>query len=311
MRTAPEYETIQSKQILNHVNLPNMPFDWSINPYRGCSHGCSFCYARATHRFLGLATDDTFRQHVLVKEDAAAILERQLSAKLRKHGGNKERLANEIGVVTIGTATDPYQSIEARVQVTRACLEVLAAFRIHTSITTRSPLILRDLDVLQKMRIDSVNISVNTLDTTIWRKLEPATPSPIKRLETVQTLVAAGIRTGVFLAPIIPGLTDGWEELDAVIEAAAKHDAQFLMRSVLRLSPDVKSWFLRVIDEHYPGLRPVYERMYRDSDYPPKSYVARIMKQTEPVMQRCGMRTFRVTTSVPTQPESRQLTLPL
>jgi DNA repair photolyase len=262
------YEPIRSKTILNAVKAPSMPFEWSINPYRGCQHGCSFCYARATHSFMGVEADDTFQNHIFVKENAAEALQEQLRKMTRSKRG-----LQRIGRVAIGTATDPYQPIEAKAQLTRQCLELLAEYRVPTSITTRSPLILRDIDLLRKVPITSINLSVNTLDSKVWRDFEPSTPAPIKRLETVRHLVEEGITAGIFLAPILPSLTDGTRELTEVIEAAARHKVGFVMASFLRITtPEVKSWFFLTLQQHYPHLLEKYAELYRYSGYLPKYY---------------------------------------
>lgn len=288
MRTPPTFENISAKQVMNKVTSPAMPFRWSLNPYRGCTHGCSFCYARTTHTFMGMTPDDSFRQHIFIKENAADVLEVQLARKLKAHRGNYEKLAEEVGLLNIGTATDPYQPIEARRRETRKCLEVLARYRVPTSITTRSPLILRDLDVLQNMDIHSVNISLNTLDKAVWRSLEPATPAPAKRLETVRTLTDASVPAGILMAPILPFLTDSNEQLHEVISAAAEHHAAFLIPSVLRLNPEVKTWFLRTIDEHYPELTAKYRGLFRGA-YAPQSYVQPLMQCAKALMHKFGL----------------------
>ncbi|WJH32604.1 radical SAM protein [Paenibacillus sp. CC-CFT747] len=200
MKRRIEYDRITTKQILNRVTTPSMPFEWSINPYRGCQHGCSFCYARAFHSFLGMDYDDTFQNHILIKENAAASLEAQLAKMAKTKGGLKQ-----IGRIAIGTATDPYQPAEAAEKLTRQCLEVLMRYPVPLTITTRSPLVLRDLDLLKRLPVLSVNFSLQTMNTEVWKAMEPSTPSPAKRLEAVQALTQAGIPVGVFMAPILPG----------------------------------------------------------------------------------------------------------
>jgi DNA repair photolyase len=270
------FQDMTVKQTLNRVK--EMPFAWSINPYRGCAHGCSFCYARATHSFLGMQADDSFQNHIFVKVNAAEALEQQLSRLARKHGGDLRELARAVGLVAIGTATDPYQQVEAKARLTRACLEVLAKYQIPTTITTRSPLILRDLDILRELPLRSINISINTLDAGLSRRLEPAASFPRKRLETVQRLAEDGLPAGIFLAPILPYLTDGTENLRELIAQARQHRAAFAVPSVLRLVPDVKAWYFSVLAQHYPKLLPAYRQLYRGT-YPPRSY-------TEPLLQR-------------------------
>lgn len=263
-----QYEPVTCKTILNQVNAPSMPFEKSINPYRGCQHGCSFCYARSTHSFLGLEANDSFQNHILLKSNAAEALEQQLKRMTRS-----PKSRSSIGRIAIGTATDPYQPIEGHMKLTRQCLEVLAKYQLPTSITTRSPLILRDLDLLKEIPITSVNISVTTLDQKVWRNTEPSTPFPMKRLETVQRLNEEGIPAGIFMAPILPYLTDRLEDLTALLEQAASHKTKFVMPSFLRLSTSaVKVWFFQTLQEHYPHLVQPYAELYKYSAYASPSY---------------------------------------
>jgi DNA repair photolyase len=298
-----QYESIQSKTILNRVSAPSMPFEWSINPYRGCQHGCSFCYARATHSFLGMETDDTFQNHILIKSNAAEALRDQLNKAVRSRKGIKN-----FGRIAIGTATDPYQPVEAKSLLTRQCLEVLAEYKIPTSITTRSPLILRDIDLLKQIPITSINLSVNTVNPTIWKNLEPSTPSPEKRLETVRNLVDEGIRSGIFLAPILPLLTDSVQELSAAIEAAAKHKSQFVMPSYLRLSTsEVKVWFFQTMEQHYPNLVQRYGELYHHSAYLPRYYREATMKTIHTLLDKNGISALERTNSPEVKKEPVQL----
>jgi len=292
--TSPTYENIIAKTVMNHVNSAAMPFAWSINPYRGCTHGCSFCYARSTHSYMGKAADDSFRTEIFVKVNAAKALEIQLEKLAKRHKYNLTTLAEEIGLVQIGTATDPYQPIEARVHVTRQCLEVLQRFRVPVSITTRSPLILRDLDVLQNMDVRAICISVHTLDKVVWKNLEPSTPSPLKRLETVRTLGQHQIKTGILLAPVIPWISDQSSELEAVIRAAREYGAKFLSPSVLRLDPEVKEWFFHVVAEKYPHEHLQLRRMYK-SEYAPEWYKQKFMQRVEPLMKQYGFTDYERT----------------
>lgn len=282
------YEFLKTKQTLNKVKAERMPFDWSINPYRGCAHGCSFCYARAFQSFIGLGSEDEFQNHILIKQNAAEALEAQLARMAKRTGGDPKRVGSSIGLVTIGTATDPYQPVESKQKITRQCLKVLAKYQVPTSITTRSPLILRDLDVLAEVPVASINISINTLDAALTRKLEPAAPFPAKRLETVQSLNEQGIRAGVFIAPILPYLTDSDEGLDCLISSAKAHRASFAMASVLRLSADVKAWYFQNLQTHFPKLVSAYLKLYIGA-YAEKTYVEAIRATTIRLLHKHGM----------------------
>ncbi|GKS14040.1 hypothetical protein YDYSY3_50400 [Paenibacillus chitinolyticus] len=280
------YEKIKAKQVLNPVKTPAMPFEHSINPYRGCQHGCSFCYARAMHAFLGLNGDDTFQTNILMKENAPEALREQL----RKAARSRKGLAG-IGRIAIGTATDPYQQAEGRAKLTRGCLEVLTEYPVPLTITTRSPLILRDLDLLRKLPVYAVNISLNTLNRTTWRNFEPGAPSPSKRLETVRALTDAGIPSGIFMAPMLPYITDGRDELEELIAAAAEHGARFVMASYLRLSAsDVKVWFFETIRRHYPQLVGKYAGLYASSAYAPREYHDPVRRYVDELLERYGLR---------------------
>ncbi|MGE6230329.1 radical SAM protein [Paenibacillus chitinolyticus] len=280
------YEKITAKQVLNPVKTPAMPFEHSINPYRGCQHGCSFCYARAMHAFLGLNGDDTFQTNILMKENAPEALREQL----RKAARSRKGLAG-VGRIAIGTATDPYQQAEGRAKLTRGCLEVLTEYPVPLTITTRSPLILRDLDLLRKLPVYAVNISLNTLNRTTWRNFEPGAPSPAKRLETVRALTDAGIPAGIFMAPMLPYITDGRDELEELIAAAAEHGAQFVMASYLRLSAsDVKVWFFETIRRHYPQLVGKYAGLYASSAYAPREYRDPVRRYVDELLERYGLR---------------------
>ncbi|GMA49890.1 radical SAM protein [Alicyclobacillus contaminans] len=283
---------MRAKQVMNRVTAPSMPFEWSLNPYRGCTHGCSFCYARSTHSYMGLTADDTFQTHIFVKANAPEALEAQLKRMAKRFHNDLQALAVHIGRVAIGTATDPYQPVEARCELTRRCLMVLARYQVPVTVTTRSPLILRDIPLLQQMNVVSIQLSVHTLNKDIWRKLEPASPAPMKRLEAVRELVRHGLPAGVFVAPIVPYLTDSDEDLEAVIGAAKAHGATFVVPSLLRLADDVKPWFLQTVARHYPDVAPRLEQLYKQA-YPPRSYAERVMQRARGLMLKHGVPTLR------------------
>lgn len=281
----PEYEPIRVKTSLNPVRAASMPFAWSLNPYRGCRHGCSFCYARSTHLYMGDKADDRFQNHIYIKENAAEALEDQLRRLARRPRG-----LSDIGPVAVGTATDPYQPREAKERITRRCLEVLAEYGISASITTRSPLVVRDADVLRKLPSVTVNISVNTLNPAVWRAFEPHSPRPDKRFEAVRRLNDAGIRAGIFLAPILPLITDSESSLNAVVERSAEAGAAFVAPSVLRLAtPEVKVWFFRALRRYDARLVDRYADLYDRSAHPPASYRAAVLGTVEAALRRVSL----------------------
>ncbi|MGG3281761.1 SPL family radical SAM protein [Paenibacillus solani] len=282
------YEQVTTKQTLNRVKEERMPFEWSINPYRGCGHGCSFCYARAFQVFMGMGAEDEFQHHIFMKSNAAEALEKQLSSAARKFDYDIEAMSRSIGEVAIGTATDPYQPIEGKEGITRECLKLLAKYRISTSITTRSPLVLRDMDILTRMENVSVNMSLNTLSEDLIRKLEPASPHPEGRLDAVHRLSAAGIRTGLFVAPVLPFLTDRESELKDLLSQAKDRGVSYAMISLLRLSRDVKKWYLETLKHQYPEVVQPYRELYGQGAYAEENYVrsfksmaARLLKEYE------------------------------
>ncbi|GIO13011.1 radical SAM protein [Cohnella xylanilytica] len=276
------YEPMAAKTVLNAVKAPSMPFDWSINPYRGCQHGCSFCYARSTHAYLGESADDAFQRHIFWKEDASAVLRAQLKRMARSG-----RLPS---YVAIGTATDPYQQLEGKMKLTRGCLEALAEFGVAASITTRSPLVLRDLDLLSRMPGSSVNLSIHSLDADIWRTFEPASPSPRLRLDCARRLLEAGVPATVFMAPILPYLTDTPELTEELISECAQAGVRELMPSYLRLeTPEVKSWFFSVLAKSHPHLTERYGRLFWRSSRLPDSYTRPAKARIAEQMARHGL----------------------
>ncbi len=263
--TKRQFIEIQAKSILNRVE--GMPFRWSINPYRGCSNACPFCYARRTHWFLDEDGIDQWATKIFVKINAAEVLRRELARPTWKRE-----------VVALGTATDPYQAIEGKYKVTRQILESLCEYRTPVSIVTRSPMIIRDIDVLRKLARRAgvtVCVSIATTDLDIAREIEPAVAPPAQRLRTVKALSSAGIRTGVLLAPILPGITDDPKSLEAVVEAAQNYHAHFVWHNVLHLGNVTRDSFMRYLREHRPDLLGLYGQMYRGK-YAPQAYRTRI-----------------------------------
>jgi DNA repair photolyase len=279
------YESLPVKSLLNAVKAPSMPFEWSINPYRGCQHGCAFCYARGTHSFLGVEADDTFQNRIFLKTNGPEALREQLGKMFRLSKKGKP-----IGHIAIGTATDPYQQAEAKAMLTRQCLEVLAEYPASVSITTRSPLILRDIDLLRRIPGITVHVSIGTLRADMWRSFEPSSPSPRKRLETVKRLREEGIATEVFIAPILPHLTDGADDLRQLIAAVADCRPHRVMASILRLNTrEVKLWFFRILHERFPHLTETYAELYRGSPYAPDSYRDPVKQMIRSLLKQYGL----------------------
>ncbi|MDH3240499.1 MAG: PA0069 family radical SAM protein [Alphaproteobacteria bacterium] len=231
-----------TRSAITRNTSPDIPFDRSINPYRGCEHGCIYCYARPSHAWLGLSPGLDFETRILAKPNAAELLSRELARK-----GYKPR------PIALGTNTDPYQPIERRLKITRSILEVLARCNHPLTIVTKSDGPVRDIDILAPMaarNLARVFISVTTLDGTLARNLEPRAATPAKRIEAIGTLNAAGIPTGVMVAPVIPALTD--HEIDAILEAAAQAGAREAGHILLRLPLEVKELFEEWLRTHYP-----------------------------------------------------------
>lgn len=290
-----EFVEVEVKSVLNKVT--GMPFRWSINPYRGCSHACPFCYARRTHWFLDEDGVDQWSSKIFVKVNAPEVLRRELGRPSWK----REQVA-------LGTATDPYQAIEGRYRLTRQILETLSAFRTPVSIVTRSPMVVRDLELLVSMAERAevhVCLSIATVDPDRARELEPTVAPPAQRLRAVQELAAAGIRTGVLLAPILPGLTDQPESLAAVVKSARDHGAHFVWHNVLHLGEVTKDSFTRYLRQHHPDLVSRYAELY-PGKYAPHAYRARVARLVEEEKARAKISEPRYRRP-PRQPEQLDL----
>ncbi len=273
----PTYIETPCKSALNRVS--GMPFRWSLNPYRGCTHSCHYCYARLSHTYLGFDADEDFATKIIVKSNMPEVLRRELG----RRSWTRERVA-------IGTATDAYQPCEGRYRLTRRCLEALRDYATPVSIVTKSTLILRDLDVLSELAHGpgaTVYFTITTLEDTLWRLIEPGTPPPLQRLEVLRRLSEAGVRCGVFLAPILPGITDAAESIDAVASAAKAHGAASFGSAVLRLAPQVKEHYLGFVSGTFPDLVPRYERAYAGTNISP-NYQAAIELRLAKICERHG-----------------------
>ncbi len=264
-----EYLEVQCKSALNPVK--GMGFGWSLNPYTGCEHRCAFCYVRAYELRADRPFDDRYGRTVRVKVNVAGVLRSELS----RRSWRKE-------TVVIGAATDPYQPAEGRYRLTRQCLQVLRDFSNAAGMITRGPMIVRDIDVLSDLaRRASLHItfSIPTIDDDIWRRTEPGTAHPEQRLRAIEKLVAAGIDVGVGMAPILPGLTDRPDRLEAVVKAARAAGATGLWAGMLHLRDGTREHFMSVLGRHWPELVPRYERAYRERAYLPAAFGEQTMKE--------------------------------
>jgi DNA repair photolyase len=264
-----EYREEPCRSALNRVR--GMPFAWSLNPYMGCAHRCTFCYVRAFEARADRPWDDRYGSSIRVKTNVAEVLRRELA-----------RPSWEPDAVAVGAATDPYQPAEGRYRLTRACIEAFAEAANPFSIITRGPLIVRDVDVLteaaRRARV-SVTFSVPTLDDEIWRRTEPGTSPPRQRLRALSRLVEAGVSASVGMAPILPGLSDRPELLADVVREARAAGATGIWANLLYLRPGTREHFLAALDRDWPELLPEYERLYRRGAYLPR-------RETDPVRER-------------------------
>ena len=277
---AADVQDIQCKSLLNRVDIPHFPFRWTINPYRGCRHACTYCYARPTHEFWGMDAGKEFEQRVFAKVNAPEVLRQELA---------RPKWQGE--AIAMGTASDPYEPAEAQYALTRRILQVLAQFQNPVSITTKGVLVRRDVDVLQQLHgvaEAQVVFSVGTLDEKVWQQTEPGTPHPQARLEAMQFLVESGVPAGVMMAPLLPGLSDGWESINTVVAAAAQHKARFLSANLLFLKPGSKEWFMPFLREAYPHLAPAYAKLYRRT-YPDQDYTQRVLRVVNEARRRCQL----------------------
>jgi DNA repair photolyase len=265
---AVEYREEPCHSALNRVE--GMDFRWSLNPYMGCVHRCTFCYVRGFELRADRPSDDRYGRSIRVKVNVATVLARELARPSWKREP-----------VAIGAATDPYQPAEGRYRLTRQCLEVFGAARSPFSMVTRGPLIVRDIDVLQASATRAavhVSLSIPTLDSEVWRRTEPGTAPPRQRLRALRLLVDAGIDAGVGMAPILPGLSDAPAQLAEVVRAARAAGATGLWCNVLHLRPGTREHFLESLARHWPALLPRYEQLYQTA------YLAR--REAEPIKAR-------------------------
>jgi DNA repair photolyase len=293
-----EYREEPCKVALNRVK--GMAFGWSLNPYMGCVHRCTFCYVRAFELRADRPSDARYGTSIRVKVNVAEVLRRELARPSWRREG-----------VAIGAATDPYQPAEGRYRLTRGCLEALAGASNPFAIITRGPLIVRDVDVLveaSKRANVSVTFSVPTLDLDVWRRTEPGTAPPRQRLRALTRLVDAGVRASVGLAPILPGISDHPEQLAEVVRAAREAGACGVWASTLHLKPGTREHFLDCLARDWPELLPEYERLYGRRAYLPRAETEPVRKSVRVLAREHGIRDRRRVKLVP-PPEPEQLNL--
>ncbi len=294
----PEYREEPCKTALNPVK--GMGFSWSLNPYMGCAHRCTFCYVRAFERRADRPSGEAYGRSIRVKVNVAEVLRSELA---------RPTWSREL--VAIGTATDPYQPAEGRYRLTRACLAVLAEASNPFGIVSRSPLVIRDLDLLQqasrRARV-SVNFSIPTLDERVWRTTEPGTPPPRQRLRALRALVEAGVKAGVGMAPILPGVSDRPEQLEAVVRAAREAGATHLWVQLLYLKPGTREHFLERLARDWPEQAELYGRLYAGRAYLRPPEADPIRERIESLRQAHGIADRRSVRLAP-PPEPVQLAL--
>ena len=285
----PEYFVLPVRSILNRCDSQRVPFEWTINPYRGCEFACKYCYARYTHEYMELDGGD-FERKIFVKKDAGPLLYRDINQKYsyasEASGGNAPEH------IAIGTATDPYQPAEREYGVTRACLEELARREgLSVSLITKSNQIVRDIDLFKRIAEKSdlsLNITITTLRPRLARLLEPRAPRPDLRLAAVKQLREAGLAVGVSACPLIPGMTDGEGELESVAAAAKEAGAQWFFSNVLFLMPSSAKQFLPFVREKFPKLAKQYEQWYSENGYAPEAYRKKMSERVGKIRQTYG-----------------------
>ena len=274
-----EYREEPCRSALNRVK--GMGFKWSLNPYMGCVHQCTFCFVRAFEMRAARPYDDRYGTSIRVKVNVVDVLRRELGRRSWKHE-----------LVAFGTATDPYQPAEGRYRLTRGSIEALTESGTPFSLLTRGPLIVRDLDVFQAAaaQVDvTVNFSVPTLDPAVWRRTEPGTAPPLQRLRALRTLADGGIKTGVGMAPILPGISDRPEQLEAVIRAARDAGAAFVWCNILYLKPGTREHFMSSLARDWPELLADYETLYERGAYVDRKQVDEMKKRVALMARQHGV----------------------
>ena len=273
------YQEVTCRSALNRVE--GMPFKWTLNPYRGCTHGCHYCFARRYHAQFEMDSSDEFASVILVKQNIVNVLAREI-----------DRPSWTRELVAFGTATDPYQPIEGHYKLSRALIQALARGRTPFGLITKGPMVVRDIDVLlehARAAHSTVYMSVPTVDEDAWQQLEPGTAHPLQRLRAVRALVDAGINAGVLMSPIVPGFSSSRQKVERTIKAIADHGARFVGCNVMYLQDGTRDHFMRFIEREFPSMRPRFERLYA-SKYPPDGYRKEVQTMVRVLQDRYGLR---------------------
>jgi DNA repair photolyase len=268
------FHEVHARSALNRVPGSRLPFNYTVNPYRGCTMGCHFCFARSSHTYLDLNAREDWEREIVVKVNVPEVLRAELS----RPSWNRE-------LVALGTNTDPYQWVEGRYRLMRGILEALRDTSTPCSVLSKSPLVLRDLDLFKEIRERasiSVNLSVPTLDEKAWRDTEPHTPHPRARLAAVAELNRSGIPSGVMIAPLMPGINDAPEQIAPILELAGEAGATFVTPIALHLRGELKEIFFDWLRANRPELLPLYERLYSGSGYLPAAEQRRLQRLVHP-----------------------------
>ena len=276
------YQEVTCRSALNPVK--GMPFNWTLNPYRGCTHACHYCFARRYQTQFELGPDDEFSSLIFVKTNFADVLRQEL-----------DRPSWRRDLVALGTATDPYQPIEGHYKLTRKALAALLAAKTPVGVVTKGPMVVRDADLLAELGRTAgctVHMSVPTVDDEAWAALEPGTAHPLQRLRAVKTLRQAGVNAGVLMAPIVPGFTTDRRRLEATVRAIAEHDAAFVGANVLYLKGGTRDHFMGFLRQEFPHLVAGYERLYPGA-YAPKPYADAVKTLVHSLQERYDLRRRR------------------
>ena len=272
------YQEVACRSALNAVK--GMPFDWTLNPYRGCPHGCHYCYARRYHAQFELNADDEFASVILVKKNFVDVLTRELARPSWKGE-----------YVAVGTATDCYQPIEGHYKLTRGAIAALLRARNPIGIVTKGPMVVRDRDLLvelSKVATATVYVSVPTVDEHAWELLEPGTAHPLQRLRAVRELVDAGINAGVLMNPIVPGFSSSRAKLERTVKAIADHGARFVGCNVMFLEDGTRAHFMRFLETEFPSWVPRYDKLY-EKKYAPQDYRKQVQGMIRLLQERYGL----------------------